>query len=316
MLKNKNKINAHMESLIYSSNPSKIYKKVKKGEILEEDYEDLQSINDFINDKKRNKKTKLKNNIDVYYIGEMPKDLEIFSEKLLKMISLHFSVNIRIIGEVTIEKVKECQYRGYNIDKDVFYKIKHKYKNKQEERLQIYKEENNNLVLELDSGDILRMLLKFKNKTTLTVLGITAYNIYNPAIPDDIIFGYSGGDGTSIISLTECFDMKIKNIDLRNKNAFFEMVKTSLHELCHTFGIDHCIEYHCIMNSLYVKESYKKPIYFCPICLYKLYAGLNLDLEKRFNELYQFYLDNGMEGSANWVRNRINLWNKDIKTLK
>ena len=63
MSKNKNKINVHMESLIYSSNPNKIYKKVKKGEILEEDYEDLQSINDFINDKKRNKKTKLKNSI-------------------------------------------------------------------------------------------------------------------------------------------------------------------------------------------------------------------------------------------------------------
>ena len=245
----------------------------------------------------------------------MPKDLEIFSEKLLKIISLHFSVNIRIIGEVMVEKVKEDQYRGYNINKEISYKIRHKYKNTQEERLQIYKEENN-LVLELDSGDMLKMLLNFKNKNTLTALGITAYNIYNPDIPDDIIFGYSCGNGASIISLTECFDMKIKNINLRNKNAFFEMVKTSLHELCHTFGIDHCIDYHCIMNSLYVKESYKNPIYFCPICLYKLYAGLNLDLEKRFNELYQFYLDNDMEGSANWVKKRINLWNKDIKTLK
>ena len=183
-------------------------------------------------------------------------------------------------------------------------------------KLQIYKEEDNNLVLELDSGDLLGMLLNFKNRTTLTVLGITAYNIYNPDIPDDIIFGYSCGNGTSIISLTECFDMKIKNKDLRNKNAFFEMVKTSLHELSHTFGIDHCTDFHCIMNSLYVKESYKNPIYFCPICWCKLYVGLNFNLEKRFNELYQFYLNNGMEASAKWVENRINVWNKDIKTLK
>ena len=315
MSKNKNEIDSHMESLIFSSTPNKIYKKVKKGGILEEDFEDLQSIKDFINDKKRNKKTKLKNNIDVYYIGEIPKDLEIFLEKLLKIISLHFSVNIRIIGEVMIEKEKNNQYRGYNINKVLCYKIKAKYKTKQEERLQIYKEEND-LVLELDGGDMLGMLLNFKNSSTLTALGITAYNIYNPDIPDDIIFGYSCGNGASIISLTECFDMKIKNTNLRNKNAFFEMIKTTLHELCHTFGIDHCIEYHCIMNSLYVKESYKNPIYFCPICLYKLYAGLNLDLEKRFNELYQFYLNNDMEKAAMWVKKRINLWNKDIKTLK
>ena len=112
MSKNKTKINAHMKSLIYSSNPNKIYKKVKKGEILEEDFEDLQSISDFINNKKRNKKTKSKSNIDVYYIGEIPKDLEILSEKLLKIISFHFSVNIRIMGEVTVEKMKEDQYRG------------------------------------------------------------------------------------------------------------------------------------------------------------------------------------------------------------
>ena len=71
------------------------------------------------------------------------------------------------------------------------------------------------------------------------------------------------------------------------------MIKTSLHELSHTFGIDHCVEFHCIMNSLYIKQSYKNPIYFCPICLCKLYIGLNLDLEKRYKDLYLFYTNNG-----------------------
>ena len=155
------------------------------------------------------------------------------------------------------------------------------------------------------------MLLNFRQKSTLTVLGITAYNIFNSDLPDDTIMGYSCGNGASVVSLTECFDNKLKNINLKYKNAFFEMVKTSLHELCHTFGIDQCVEYHCIMNSQSLKESYKNPIYFCPICLYKLYVGLNLDLEKRFNELYHFYVNNGMEESAIWVKNRINLWNHD-----
>ena len=210
-----------------------------------------------------------------------------------------------------LEKVKnKNQYRLYNIKQDLYYIINTQFKKKKIERLQIYTDKNN-MITELNGGNIIEILINFIKKSTLTVLGITAYNIYNPDIPDDTIMGYSCGDGTSIVSLTECFDNKIKDINIKNKNAFFEMIKTCLHELPHTFGIDHCVEYHCILNSQYVKESYKNPIYFCPICLCKLYVGLNLNLEKRFNELYQFYINNDMEPSALWIKNRINLWNKD-----
>ena len=312
----KKELDSQLESLIYSSNPQQIYKNIKKGAILEEDYEDIQTIQDFINDKTKNKRTKLKNNIDVYYIGGIPKDLQLISENLLNLISIHFCINIRIQGELMVEKTnKNNQYRIYNLNKELFYIINCQKKQKKEERFQIYKE-NNNLVVELNAGDMLGMLLNFKTKSTLTVLGLTAYNIFNPDIPDDIIMGYSCGNGASVVSLTECFDNKIKNINYRNNNAFFEMVKTSLHELSHTFDIDHCVEYHCIMNSQYIKQSYKNPIYFCPICLYKLYVGLNLDLEKRYNDLYLFYTNNGMKESALWVQNRINLWNKDKQIMK
>ena len=308
----KNQLNSKIESLIFSSNPNKIYKKIKKGAILEEDFEDVQTINDFINDKERNKRTKLRNNIDLYYIGAIPQEFQIISEKLLNLISIQFSVNIRIQGELMVEKIyRKNQYKIYNLTKDIYYCINsQKNKIKKEERLQIYKE-NSNLIVELNSGEILDMLINFRNKSTLMILGLTAYNIFNPDIPDDTIMGFSSGDGASIVSLTECYDNKLKDVILRNKNAFFEMVKTSLHELCHTIGIDHCVDYHCIMNSQYVKESYKNPIYFCPICLCKLYVGLNLGLEKRFNDLYQFYVNNNMEESALWIKNRINLWNKD-----
>ena len=308
----KNQLNSKIESLIFSSNPNKIYKKIKKGAILEEDFEDVQTINDFINDKERNKKTKLRNNIDVYYIGALPQEFQTISEKLLNLISIQFSVNIRIQGELMVEKIyRKNQYKIYNLTKDIYYCINsQKNKIKKEERLQIYKE-NSNLIVELNSGEILDMLINFRNKSTLMILGLTAYNIFNPDIPDDTIMGFSSGDGASIVSLTECYDNKLKDVVIRNKNAFFEMVKTSLHELCHTIGIDHCVDYHCIMNSQYVKESYKNPIYFCPICLCKLYVGLNLGLEKRFNDLYQFYVNNNMEESALWIKNRINLWNKD-----
>ena len=258
----------------------------------------------------------MKNNIDVYFIGSLPKEFKIFVEKLLKLISIHFSINIRIQGELMMEKVKnKNQYRLYNLKQDLYYIINTQYKKNKDERLQIYTDKNN-MTTELNSGNIIEILINFMKKSTLIVLGLTAYNIFNPDLPDDTIMGYSCGDGTSIVSLTECFDNKIKDINIRNKNAFFEMIKTSLHELPHTFGIDHCVEYHCIMNSQYVKESYKNPIYFCPVCLCKLYVGLNLNLEKRFNDLYKFYINNDMEPSAIWIKNRINLWHKDKIKIK
>ena len=307
----KNQIDPKIESLIFSSNVNKIYKSVKNGALLEEDFEDVQTVKDFINDKDRNKRTKMKNYIDVYFIGSLPQEFQIYAEKLLNLISIHFSINIRIQGELMVEKVKnKKQYRLYNLNKDLYYIVNSQYKKKKIERLQIYKE-NNNMITELNSGNIIEILINFKKKSSLTVLGLTAYNIFNPDIPEDTVMGFSCGDGTSVVSLTECFDNKIKDLNIRNKNAFFEMIKTSLHELPHTFGIDHCVEYHCIMNSQYVKESYKNPIYFCPICLCKLYVGLNLDLEKRFINLYQFYINNDMEASAKWIQNRLDLWNKD-----
>ena len=211
-----------------------------------------------------------------------------------------------------VERNKNNKYKIYNLKQDNYYFVNSQNKKKKKERLQIYSENKNELV-ELNSGEMLDVLLNFMEKSTLTVLGITAYNIFSPALPEDTIMGLSCGDGASVVSLTECFDNKIKDINIRNNSAFFEMAKTSLHELSHTFGVDHCVDYHCIMNSLYVKESYKNPIYFCPICLYKLYVGLNLKLEKRFNDLYQFYEKHGMKESAIWVKNRINLWNNDIK---
>ena len=62
----------------------------------------------------------------------------------------------------------------------------------------------------------------------MTVLGLTAYNIFNPDLANDVIVGYSCGDGASVVSLIEFFDNKIKSIIRRNGNAFFEMIKTKV----------------------------------------------------------------------------------------
>ena len=56
----------------------------------------------------------VKNNIDVYYIGALPQEFQTISEKLLNLISIQFSVNIRIQGELMVEKIyRKNQYKIY-----------------------------------------------------------------------------------------------------------------------------------------------------------------------------------------------------------
>lgn len=54
------------------------------------------------------------------------------------------------------------------------------------------------------------------------------------------------------------------------------MVCTTCHEVCHMFGLQHCIYRHCLMNGTnHQVESDARPTFLCPICLRKLYLALN-----------------------------------------
>ena len=56
-----------------------------------------------------------------------------------------------------------------------------------------------------------------------------------------MITGRACGDRVAVIST--------KGIKMR------EIITTALHEFMHTLGIDHCIHWKCIMNSLYDDEN-------------------------------------------------------------
>ena len=301
-----------MRKLFLSSKPDLIYKPAKEGAVLEEDYEDFQTINIFKNDKERNKPTNKKRFCHIYYVGEIPNSFQKIIKQLFKYISSVFCIPVLFKGILKIEKKSPKLSYLYSTNSELFYKIKTRSKKSSKQRMNI-KSKNKNIIYEFDAQDIIGSLLNFFENDTLTILGITAHNIYNSEMPDDIIMGLSCGNGASIVSVTECFDMTIKEIKNREKNGFFELMKTTAHELSHTLGIDHCVEYNCLMNSQYVKESYKNPIYFCPFCLYKLYLTIKFDPLERWNNLYKFFISNDMKASADWVKKRVSLWKKDLK---
>ena len=55
------------------------------------------------------------------------------------------------------------------------------------------------------------------------------------------------------------------------------------HEICHMFGIKHCVYYECLMNgSNHDEEAANKPMNLCPVCLRKLQSNIGFDVLRRY----------------------------------
>lgn len=61
------------------------------------------------------------------------------------------------------------------------------------------------------------------------------------------------------------------------------LLKVVNHELCHTFGIRHCIHYTCLMNgSNGYNEAITKFGELCPVCVRKLQHNIGFDMSERY----------------------------------
>ena len=66
----------------------------------------------------------------------------------------------------------------------------------------------------------------------------------------------------------------------------YRSCNTLTHEICHTFGMLHCIYYNCLMNgSNSLKEQIKRPLIECPVCLRKLHEVIGFDCKERYNKI-------------------------------
>jgi hypothetical protein len=69
---------------------------------------------------------------------------------------------------------------------------------------------------------------------------------------------------------------------------FRRLSRVALHEICHMFGLGHCIFFKCLMNgTACLQENELRPPHLCPICLHKLQLCIGFDLVVRFQELRQ-----------------------------
>ncbi|CAD7929320.1 unnamed protein product [Amoebophrya sp. A25] len=65
--------------------------------------------------------------------------------------------------------------------------------------------------------------------------------------------------------------------------------KVMAHELCHCFGMKHCIFFNCLMQgSNSGPEAERKPHFLCPVCLTKLFYSLEFSAVDRYRRLQQW----------------------------
>ena len=88
----------------------------------------------------------------------------------------------------------------------------------------------------------------------------------------------------------------------------YRSCNTLTHEICHTFGLSHCIYYKCLLNgSNSSEEQIKRPLIECPICLRKLYEVIGFDCVERYKKMRDVCKSFGgyFEDTFNWYNNRL-----------
>ena len=115
------------------------------------------------------------------------------------------------------------------------------------------------------STELLKLLLRTMSGGGDKILGITGFDLYVPILT--FVFGEAQLGGTSAV--VSSFRLRNEYYGLPADNGLLEdrLVKESVHELGHTFGLIHCKIPECVMHaSTYAEEIDFKTSQFCPSC--------------------------------------------------
>jgi archaemetzincin len=97
------------------------------------------------------------------------------------------------------------------------------------------------------------------------VLGVTACDLYVPVLT--FVFGEAQLDGNCAVVSTARLKDEFYGLPARENLLRARLVKEAAHELGHTFGLRHCMDWRCVMASSHGVERLDiKGVEFCAAC--------------------------------------------------
>lgn len=144
------------------------------------------------------------------------------------------------------------------------------------------------------------------------LIGVTMEDLY-PRDSWNFVFGLASGphgvfsfaryDDEDDDDNTGASEHKHLRTALRSARFLKKAVKVMGHELCHCFGLKHCVHFNCLMQgSNHALEAVQKFHELCPVCLKKVFFAVEFDPVERYEKLKQ-WVDSVMEEDPDLIRN-------------
>jgi archaemetzincin len=135
--------------------------------------------------------------------------------------------------------------------------------------------------LQYNSSLILRQLIKTPPLDAEKILGVLDVDLFIPILT--FVFGEAQLKGIGAVVSTRRLHNQFYGLPENKEVTTDRLLKEAVHELGHTFGLIHCSQPQCVMNSsTYVENIDQKPAELCPLCQKSIKAEKSFPVKKRF----------------------------------
>ena len=116
-----------------------------------------------------------------------------------------------------------------------------------------------------NSSLILQQLIMKPPIDAEKILGVLDLDLFIPILT--FVFGEAQLKGTGAVVSTHRLNSRFYGLPENKELTTDRLLKEAVHELGHTFGLIHCSQPQCVMNSsTYVEDIDQKSAEFCPLC--------------------------------------------------
>ena len=131
-----------------------------------------------------------------------------------------------------------------------------------------------------NSSLILQQLIMQPPPDAEKVLGVLDVDLFIPILT--FVFGEAQLQGIGAVVSTHRLHNRFYGLPENREVTTYRLLKESVHELGHTFGLIHCLQPRCVMNaSTYVENIDQKPAEFCSSCLKSINRGKGSPLNNK-----------------------------------